>query len=89
LKLVLTTKGENYRNLDKETVATFISGASHPPAGTRADRHSKTLHLEGTGLIWTCNLEKMSAEESILCRFTKKILQQFRIKLEKHMNPIQ
>jgi len=49
-KLLSTTKGDKSTDLDNETVATFNSGASHPPAGTRADRHNKTLHLEGTGL---------------------------------------
>lgn len=77
------------RDLDKETVATFISGASHPPAGISADRHNKTLHLEDTGLNGACNLEK-SAEESCLCRFTKKVPHQFRIYNKmKNMNSIQ
>ena len=83
-KLLSTTKGDKSTDLDNETVATFNSGASHPPTGTRADRHNKTLHLEGTGLSWTCILENTSAEESTLCQFTKQILHQFKNKLKRN-----
>lgn len=65
------------RDLGKEIVANFTSGASLPPAGIRVERHNKTLHLDGKGLSGACTLERRSAEESRLCQFTNKVLPGF------------